>query len=150
MVRTGRCLCGEVRYELEGELAPLVNCHCRHCRRAHASAFTTCSWLPRSAFRFTAGDELIGKYMVKKGFRCFCERCGTRIFNGLQSGGGLITLVVATLDEEPTSGPIMHINLESKAPWYEITDDLPQHQAVPPGLRERLGNRKDVRSSEGS
>ena len=52
------------------------------------------------------------------------------------SGGGLISLVVASLDEEPVRGPIMHINLESKAPWYEVTDGLPQHQTLPPGVKQ--------------
>ena len=47
---------------------------------------------------------------------------------------GRTALVVATLDDEPTARPAMHINIESKAPWYEICDDLPQFSALPPGL----------------
>lgn len=41
-------------------------------------------------------------------------------------------LVVASLDNEPQGGPAMHLNVESKAPWYEILDDLPQYQGLPP------------------
>ncbi len=40
-------------------------------------------------------------------------------------------LLIASLDEEPTSKPVMHINVESKAPWYEILDDLPQFPGFP-------------------
>ena len=137
-LRTGRCLCGYVEYELEGELTPLVNCHCQFCRRAHGAAFATVSWVRRSAFRLTAGEAAVRKYSVGDGFRAFCERCGTRIFNGLTRGGDFVSLVVATLDEEPEHGPIMHINLESKAPWHEVTDGLPQHQALPPEVRQTL------------
>jgi len=32
----------------------------------------------------------------------------------------------------------MHINVESKAGWYDILDDLPQHQALPPGVKSAL------------
>jgi hypothetical protein len=129
---TGRCLCGHVRYELEGQLGPLVNCHCQYCRRAHGAAFVTVSWVPCSAFRLTAGEESVTRYSDGVGFRSFCERCGTRMFNGLTSSAGFMTLIVATLDEEPEHGPVMHINLESKAPWYDPADGLPQHQALPP------------------
>jgi hypothetical protein len=138
MVRTGRCLCGAIRYELEGELAPLVNCHCQHCRRAHGAAFATVSWVPRSSVRFISGEGDVQKYTRGGGFRCFCQRCGTRIFNGLTTGVGFISLVVATLDDEPDQGPVMHINLESKAPWYKVTDGLPQHQALPPEAKAAL------------
>ena len=54
MARTGRCSCGEVRYELEGDLGPLVNCHCQYCRRAHGAAFATVSWADASALHITA------------------------------------------------------------------------------------------------
>ena len=40
--------------------------------------------------------------------------------------------MVASLDVEPEEGPVMHINVESKAPWYEILDDLPQYEGLPP------------------
>jgi hypothetical protein len=49
-----------------------------------------------------------------------------------------VSLVVASLDEEPEQGPVMHINVESKAAWYEIRDGLPQHEALPPEARRAL------------
>ena len=138
MVRTGRCLCGHVRYELTGELPPLVNCHCQFCRRAHGAAFVTVGWVPSSSFRFISGEDAVQRYSRGGGFRCFCSRCGTRVFNGLTSGTGFISLIVSTLDEHPRTGPVMHINLESKAPWYAINDGLPQYQGLPPGATAAL------------
>jgi hypothetical protein len=38
---TGKCLCGKVRYEINGRLGPVVYCHCSMCRRATGSAFAT-------------------------------------------------------------------------------------------------------------
>lgn len=40
-------------------------------------------------------------------------------------------LHIASLDVEPTSKPVMHINVEWKAPWYKILDDLPQFPGFP-------------------
>lgn len=138
MAQTGRCLCGHVQYELSGELPPLVNCHCQFCRRAHGAAFVTVCWVPRSAFQFVSGKDAVQKYHHGHGFRCFCGQCGTRLFNGMESGEGFISLIVSTLDNDPLNRPVMHINLESKAAWFSIHDDLPQHQGVPPEVTTAL------------
>ena len=138
ILQTGRCLCGHVQFELEGELPPLVNCHCQFCRRAHGAAFVTLAWVRESAFRFLSGEEAVSRYARSGGIRCFCGRCGTRLFSVSESGGGFLSLVVATLDREPAKGPVMHINLESKAHWYEIADGLPGHETVPADIASRL------------
>lgn len=36
-------------------------------------------------------------------------------------------VLLGTLDDDPTIRPTKHIWVPSKAPWFEITDDLPQH-----------------------
>jgi len=133
MVRSGRCLCGEVRYELDADLPPLVNCHCQYCRRAHGAAFVTIGWLPRSSFRFTAGEESVKRYTTGGGYhRCFCGLCGTRLLNSETSETGFISLIVSTLDDDSHPGPVLHLNVESKAPWQTISDELPQHQSFSP------------------
>jgi hypothetical protein len=132
MTQTGRCLCGTVRYELASELGPLINCHCQYCRRAHGAAFVTLSGVAASALRIVTGEKAIREWRTAGvGSRAFCEHCGTRLWNRAESRQDFLTLVVATLDAEPARGPVMHINVESKAPWYEILDALPQHPAFP-------------------
>ena len=37
-------------------------------------------------------------------------------------------VTMGTLVDEPSIRPSAHIFVGSKAPWFEITDDLPQHQ----------------------
>ena len=133
MTRTGRCYCGVVRYRLEGNLGPLVNCHCRYCRRAHGAAFATVSLVQTADFRFTSGEEAVREYRNQEGFRYFCEHCGGRLFNRPMSTDKILMLVIASLDEEPQQRPVMHINVASRARWHDILDDLPQHQAFPPG-----------------
>jgi hypothetical protein len=38
---------------------------------------------------------------------------------------------MGTLVDDPGITPSMHIFVASKAPWYEITDNLPQHANLP-------------------
>lgn len=137
-MRTGQCYCGAVRYRLEGSLGALVNCHCRYCRRVHGAAFVTVAMVRSSALRITAGEVQVREYPSREGFRTFCERCGGRLFNRPASNPELTMLLVASLDDEPENPPVMHINIESKAPWYEILDDLPQHEGLPPQAGKML------------
>jgi len=137
-MQSGRCLCGEVQYEVDGELPPLVNCHCQFCRRAHGAAFVTIAWVPRSRLRWIAGSERVKRYEVGDGYRAFCSSCGTRIYNGTNDEQGFITLIVSTLDDPSLAGPVLHLNVESKAPWHEIVDELPQFEDFSSQVIEEL------------
>jgi hypothetical protein len=89
-------------------------------------------------FRLISGEEAVEEYRTSEGFRCFCRRCGGRLFNRPLSTGKFLSLVIATLDDEPEQRPVMHINVESKARWYDILDDLPQHDVLPPSARSMI------------
>ena len=47
-------------------------------------------------------------------------------------------LIVTTLDIEPSLAPSAHLNLESKAPWYEILDEAPRFDGFPPNIEKML------------
>jgi len=130
MPRTARCLCDAVEIEADTEAGLLISCHCRHCRRAHGAAFVTTTPVPDARFRIVRGEDAIGRH----GGRFFCRRCATRLFNRSEDHPGVTMLVVASLDEEPTAAPSMHLNVESKAPWYEIRDDAPRFDGFAPGM----------------
>jgi hypothetical protein len=139
MAETGRCLCGRVRYEVACAIGPLVNCHCQFCRRAHGAAFITVTWVPKSDLRFTVGAHSVKEFRTEGvGVRAFCEHCGTRLYNQALSNPDFVALVVSSLDAEPDRAPVVHVNVESKAAWYEILDGRPQFAALPPGAEAAL------------
>lgn len=129
----GSCLCESIQYEIESDLKAIVNCHCRFCSKAHGAAFTTLLFAPFSTLRVVAGDELIARYHIEKqnAYRCFCGKCGTRLYNHAPAAG-MISLVVATLKTDGALRALAHINTESKCSWYQIRDGLPQFAAAPP------------------
>ena len=65
-------------------------------------------------------------------------RCGTRLFAATAKLPGFVSLVVATLDEEPDRGPTAHLNVESKSRWFEIRDELPAFDALPDSVTRML------------
>ena len=140
-VLTGGCLCGAIRFELavEGELGLLLNCHCHFCRRAHGAAFVTSAPVATRRLRFVQGESAIARYEA----RYFCGTCGTRLFNRLESRPELTMLMVSSLDEQPETEPALHVNIESKAPWYVIRDDAPRYDGFPPGTVDEPRGRGD-------
>ena len=127
---TGQCLCGNVRYEINGHLGSVVYCHCSMCRRATGTAFATNASLRASDFRIVAGSELISEYESSpSNLRAFCSRCGSPLYCRWFD---LIRIRLGTLNDEPGERPIAHLWVSSKAPWHGITDSLEQFDEAPP------------------
>ena len=133
MARTGTCLCGEVRYRVDGEIGPPVACHCQYCRRGHGAPFSLIALVSRSQFVWLEGEEHVRRFDTPGGgTREFCSLCGTRFFNGPRIAPESISLVLATFDEEWTQAPVAHVNVGTKAPWHVIADGAPQYPRLPP------------------
>jgi len=129
----GSCLCGSIRYEVTGALRGAVNCHCTMCRKAHGAAFRTRAAVRRGDFRFTQGESLLTRYESSPGhYRCFCSRCGSPIVSVFDADPSTVGLPFGALDDDPGVRPLCHVHVASKAPWYDITDELPRFDEVPP------------------
>ena len=132
MAIQGSCLCGSVKYELDAEPDMVGHCHCSKCRKAHGAAFGTHGLIARKDFRWTAGEEKLNAFESSPGsFRKFCGLCGSQILFDSDALPDSFAFAFATLDDDPAARPAMHIFVGSKAPWYEITDQLPQAKEMP-------------------
>lgn len=125
-MRTGGCLCGEVRYELDGTLEPVVACHCSQCRRTsgHFAAFASAerarvAVTGEVAWFFSTPGE------VRRGF---CAACGSTLFWD-RIGGDKLDIAAGTLDSPTGLETACHIYVADKSDYYEIADGLPQHPA---------------------
>ena len=126
MVR-GSCLCGGVRFEAT-RVPFIVICHCSLCRKASGSAFEAGALVATSDFELRAGRDLIQSYESASGTqRCFCRVCGSRV-PSIAVDGNLYLVPAGLLDDDPTVKPAFHQFVGSKAPWWEITDELPQFE----------------------
>ena len=137
---TGKCYCGAVTYEIEGDIDYIVHCHCRSCRRACGAAFYSAGFLRASQFSVTSGETQIREFTFPEnpsGARCFCGTCGGRLYIRLPVPG-LINVAINTLDQEPHEDGGGHINVESKAPWDEIPEGREQYTTIPPDMLTQL------------
>ncbi len=129
----GSCLCAGITYEIDGTLADARNCHCSICRKAHSAAFRSRASVKAGDFRWTAGENLVTWYETSPGtHRGFCSRCGSAMLSRFDKHPDVYGLPLGCLDTDPGVRPTMHIHVGSKAPWYEITDELPRYEKWPP------------------
>ena len=138
----GSCLCGGIKFEITGAGFGAMNCHCSQCRKQHGAAFRSRLRAAASDVRFIAGEELIKFWESPRGYmRGFCRECGSPVINKAGPNWKVppafaVTapqygIPLALLDNPPVR-PELHCFVASKAPWFEITDDLPQYPEYPP------------------
>jgi hypothetical protein len=122
----GSCLCGAIRFEVAGELAPIQLCHCSQCRRAQGSAFAANLPVRAEDFRLLAGQPK--SYASSPGKqRLFCGDCGSPIISRTASVPGMVRVRAGLLAEPVETKAVFHFHVASKASWLPIADDLPQY-----------------------
>jgi hypothetical protein len=127
----GSCLCGGVKFEITGPMMRPLNCHCTNCRKQHGAAFRSRVRVKTADFKWLQGEELVRFYESSPGFgRGFCSVCGSPVVNKPSYPEYGVPLGI--LDDDPGMRPELHCFAASKAPWFEISDDLPQHPEYPP------------------
>jgi hypothetical protein len=126
----GQCLCGAVRYEVEDQFRYSLNCHCSNCRRTTGSAFKPFAGIERERQTISDGAERLLIFGEDTGHNAHCGSCGSLLYS-LVRDATFVHVTLGTLVDCPSIRPTAHIFVGSKAPWYTITDDLPQYQELP-------------------
>ena len=145
----GRCLCGTLRYELDGPFSAMMHCHCSMCRKHHGTGFATFVAAPIAGFRWISGEDRLVRYRSSpNGVRSFSSVCGS-VGPTTMPEHGIVVAPAACLEGELGIKPQYHIFVGSKAPWDAITDALPQHDAYPPEFQAQGVSRPIVTPREG-
>lgn len=126
-ILAGECCCRAVRYEVADQFAYALNCHCSNCRRTTGSAFKPFAGIPRDKLSITSGSDNLLIHGDKAAHDAHCSRCGSLLYS-LVRDGAFVHVAMGTLIDDPSIRPAAHIFVGSKAPWFTITDDLPQHR----------------------
>jgi hypothetical protein len=123
----GACLCGAVRFEVEGPLDRVAHCHCSMCQRAHGAPFVTWAAVPRERVRVTRGADALVHYQSSEiGTRSFCRNCGSSMFCELTTHPADIDVALASLAPGHGAKPRAHLFWDDRASWTEAADGLPR------------------------
>ena len=126
----GQCLCGAVRYAVADEFSYSLICHCSQCRRATGSAFKPFAGIERDKLALARGEDSVMRYGDATGHDVHCGVCGSLLYSVIRDSK-YVHVTLGTLVDSPSIRPTAHIFVGSKAPWFTITDELPQHDELP-------------------
>ena len=130
----GKCYCGNVHYEAEGEPLMRVQCHCRECQYISGGNANLVMGMPKSGFHYTRGEvkqfqrDDIENAVVRE----FCPNCGTHITSCPPSMDSLVLIKVGTLDDPGVfEKPDMAIFTVDKQCFHLIAEGVPSFERVP-------------------
>ena len=131
----GSCLCGAVKFEIDGKTTEIGMCHCSKCRKVSGVASNANLLVGQQGFRWISGEDALSKFEMADGWGPWrCSVCGSPVPKPHRSGGAYM-VPTGLLDSDPGVRIAGHIFVASKAPWDEIAGDAPQ-------LRESFGSEK--------
>lgn len=125
----GQCYCRSVTYEVHDDFEYAMNCHCSNCRRTTGSAFKPMGGITSDKLRVVSGADSLKHVGDAETYDTHCQHCGSLLYS-LVRDGEYVHVALGTLVDEPSIRPTHHIYVGSKAPWFEITDDLPQYEEL--------------------
>ena len=128
-MRTGRCQCGEIRYESVEEPLALYICHCLECQKQSASAFGISLDVPRIGFRVTQGTPKYLEPCYRQGdvLKCaFCPTCGSRLWHESELMPKTISIKAGSLDEPIDLTNAIHVWVRRKLPGIIIPEEAKQ------------------------
>jgi hypothetical protein len=130
--RSGSCLCGAVRFEIEGPMRGVLFCHCGQCRKqhGHAAAFTSA---PFEKFTFFERQSLAWYRSSDGAERGFCGICGSNLF-WRRIGGRRLSVTAGSIDPPTGLSGAAHLFTAFKGDYYDIPKDgLERHaEWMPP------------------
>ncbi len=118
---TGSCLCGAIRYVVNGPLRPVIACHCAQCRKTSGHHVAATSAL-REAVEIEGSVTWYRSSATAR--RGFCGTCGSNLF--WDGPGTHLSIFAGTLDGDPGVRLAGHIFCADKGAYYDIDGDLPK------------------------
>ena len=122
----GGCLCGAVRYRLEGTPLQAGYCHCRMCQRGVGAPVVAWGVWPADRFTWLQGEPRRFASSAK-GERSFCARCGASLTSADPGDPTLIEVTLASLDDPAAFPPEEHVWTMSRVRWLDLADGLPRY-----------------------
>ena len=123
-MQTGRCLCGEVTFELTGDLIATAVCHCDHCQRQSGGAFSVNLIAHESQLTINGelktyeetGENNDNVYVRRR----FCPSCGSPIVSELALSPGIIAVKAGVLDDKSAVNPTVEVWCVDRQPWVSL------------------------------
>lgn len=129
MIQQGGCLCGAIRYQIDGNPIGSGICHCRSCRKIASAPTLPFVMFPASGVTVTKGKPMEFRSSPHV-TRSFCGRCGSPLAYRNDQEPNSIDIMTCSLDDPEAFAPSFHVWVGEKLEWDSISDELPRFQAT--------------------
>ena len=132
----GKCLCGEVKIKIVGEISDIIHCHCSLCRKSSGTAFATNGFINSTDLEITSGKNSLSTFSFKPGRnRHFCSNCGSPVYSSNEQDPACYRIRLGILDSDIVERPISHNFVSSKANWENLNAQLPRYDSYEPNRK---------------
>lgn len=132
---TGNCLCGQVKFEADGDIVFAGNCHCVDCQQVTGAAYATNVFLKETDVSIT-GDLSSYEHEVDSGntlIKKFCPNCGSQMFGYSVNRPGVMHLRAGSINEKEHIKPQFNVYASRKLDFVHLDADIPAFDKMPPG-----------------
>ena len=128
----GSCLCGEIRFEIEGTFEQFYLCHCEHCRKDTGSAHAANLFSRNATLKWISSESKVIRYNLPstRHSKCFCSICGSALPR-VEVNGQLLIVPAGSLDTDIPVRPNSHIFCASRANWDDALENIPKVDKYP-------------------
>jgi hypothetical protein len=125
-------MCGAVQFEVDGALPAPDACHCTVCRKWTGHYYAGTDVL-RSALTISGAENVKWFQSSPKIRRGFCGTCGSSLFFDPidRATHKWIGLSMGAFESPTNTELAVHIFVANKGDYYDIGDDVPQHEQAP-------------------
>ncbi|MCF6202505.1 MAG: GFA family protein [Methylococcaceae bacterium] len=132
----GKCGCGNIEYDFEGEPINSAFCYCRECQTHTGSDKWFGLWVPLDKLNFTKGTPSTytrigdsGKDISLK----FCSKCATALCAEV-TVGNFYSVAASTIISPNKFTPQMLIYTASAPNWAVFPEGVLKFDVLPPGM----------------
>lgn len=127
---SGRCHCGKISYQAQGEPEHHALCHCTDCRRSAGAPAV--GWIAFKEAQVRVDGEPVTYASSEHGRRDFCGSCGTGLFyRNAAFLPGIIDIQSSTLDNPEQHPPGAQIQVAERLDWMTRLADIPAFERYP-------------------
>ncbi len=127
---SGSCLCGAIKFKIEGDFEHFFLCHCKHCQKDTGSAHAANIFSSNTRVEWIAGEKEVKTYNLPstRHSKSFCQHCGSAVPT---VGESMTVIPAGCLDTDSPILPDSHIFVSSKANWENGLESITKFDTYP-------------------
>jgi hypothetical protein len=131
---TGSCLCGSVKYEINGDPVFAGLCHCKDCQKYTGTGHAAPIGFLENMVTVTGDTTSFAKTADSGGTitRNFCPKCGSPVYNTLSHAPGVMVFAAGTFDDLNQYEPQISVYASRAAKWDQPAEGIPSFAEMPP------------------